>query len=342
MSNSAENTQAGLAIVGAGTSLGLGIAGLASGAAAGSALGPIGAIIGGVLGLAGFGVGMGAAKARNRQIRRSLRAKYAQIDEKINESRMGFYDATVRNAKESADLIDKTRVALSGFGSGISNNEYVAQIQADKEYDQMMLRRQLQGVEKQAAYEKEVSYAEARAGAVNPVSQGLILGAQGFQTGMALGGAIESAANSMARNDANKALMAQANYEQRNGGMLPTTEAAVAAVGAGVDPRMVYRQGQVVTDHPAIRTILRQGQLEQAQFRYYQSAAQSSDWAMRMMRESMRANANPYGSPQWFGAARGIATERTNILNQMNPPSPPFQAGYRPPSVFDFLGGPIR
>lgn len=320
-----ENAQAGLAVAGAATSLVGGISALGAGSAAGAAgagaaggsvLGPIGMIAGAVIGLAAFGLGMGAASARNRQIRQALRAKYEQINMKINESRLAFYDQTMRNAKDTADMVDKTKVALSGFGSGMSNNEYVAQIVADKEYDQVLLRRQQQGLEAQAEYEKKVSYAEAKSGAVSPISQGLIMGAQGFQTGMALGSAVEGLAKSVTENRALSGLQTQAQWESDNlvGGISPETNVAIAAVANGVRPSMVWQNGAVNTNTPAYQAFYQKSLLDEAQLRYFQTGVRQAEQMNQMFGLGLQAQTTSYSNPNFANVAGTIAQQRSDLF----------------------------
>jgi len=354
-----DNTQSAISTIGTVGSLGLGFAGMFSGGAGAAAAGGAGAAAGAsVLGPIGLALGAGlaiygglsaraAARRRNRQIRRMLVSKYEVINKGIQENRLAFYDATQRNAKSAGDMISTTQIALSGFGSGASNNEYMAQIMADREYDQMILQRQQAAVERQAQYEKETAYAEAKAGAVSPVSAALQGAMGGFQTGMQLGNAAEGLARNLVNADASRALMARYNDELNTGGARPETLAAMSAISQGVEPRTLISRGNIVTSNPAYQAAYMNNDIQRMTLNQLQRSEQFSNWQMNAARGMMNAG-SAYGTP-------GYATN-TNIYNQMvgasraNPfagtfrnifePQPQLgllQRGAPTSSIFDFL-----
>lgn len=352
--SSSQNTQTAISTIGTVGSLGLGIAGLATsggaaaaGAAAGSVLGPVGLILGAGLGILGGLFGSSAARRRNRQIRRMLVSKYEVINKGIQENRLAFYDATQRNAKSAGDMVATTQLALSGFGSGASNNEYMAQIIADREYDQMILQRQQAAVERQAQYEKETAYAEAKAGAVSPVSAALQGAMGGFQTGMQLGNAAEGLARNLVNADASKALMARYNYESTAGGARPETLAAMSAIAQGVEPRALIQKGNIVTSNPAYQAAYMNNEIQRLTLNQLQRSEQFSNWQMDAARGMMNAG-SAYGTPGYrasvntynpiVGGAGGNPLAGT-FRYMMAPPTPqvPFLPGYQAPNIFDFL-----
>lgn len=233
------------AVGGALSSASMGGAGMAAGAGAasgggllatmGALAGPLaigGMILGGVL-------AFGAANKRNKALRQSLIAKYAAYDRAIQDNRLAFYDATNRNAKGVADELANTEMMLSGFGSGISNNEYIAQVEADKYADQIQLRRQKERYEQEAQIAKSNARAEAQAGAVSPGLEALSGAIGGASTGFQLGGALESLSTNLLNKNALNSITSQYKSELASGMVSDNTLAMMSAVGAGVQPRLL-------------------------------------------------------------------------------------------------------
>jgi hypothetical protein len=217
---------------------------MASGSAAGGATllgtlgamaGPLaigGAILGGVL-------AFGAAKKRNRVLRQGLIAKYAAYDRSIQDNRLAFYDATNRNAKSVADELSITEMTLASYGSGISNNEYVAQIESDKYADQIALRRQKDRYEQEAQIAKSNARAEAQAGAVSPALEALSGAIGGASMGLQVGGALESMSQSILDRQALNSITSQYKSELMTGNISDNTLALMSAVNSGVRPTLL-------------------------------------------------------------------------------------------------------
>lgn len=226
------------------SSASMGGAGMAAGGAAagggllatmGALAGPLaigGMVLGGVLAFS-------AANKRNKALRQGLIAKYAAYDRAIQDNRLAFYDQTNRNAKGVADELANTEMMLSGFGSGISNNEYIAQVEADKVADQIQLRRQKQRYEQEAQIAKANARAEAQAGAVSPGLEALSGAIGGASTGLQLGGALESLSTNLLNKNALNSITAQYKSELASGMVSDNTLAMMSAVNAGVQPRLL-------------------------------------------------------------------------------------------------------
>lgn len=228
----AASIQSGAAAAGAGAGTsGLGAAFGAIGAAA-PYLAIGGAILGGVLALS-------AANKRNKALRQGLIAKYAAYDRAIQDNRLAFYDATNRNAKGVADELANTEMMLSAFGSGISNNEYIAQVEADKVADQIQLRRQKERYEQEAQIAKSNARAEAQAGAVSPGLEALSGAIGGASTGLQIGGAFATLGENLLNKNALNSITTQYKSELASGMVSDNTLAMMSAVNAGVQPRLL-------------------------------------------------------------------------------------------------------
>lgn len=215
------------------TSLAAGSTTTAAGAAASSAVPAMGsavpmfaiagAIIGGTLG------GYKAAE-QNEYIRESVRNAYKAINKNIGENRLAFYDATDTSSRASADILSQAQLSLSGFGSGISSNELIAQMRADQEYDQVVRARSLEKQEENFAIQKENVYASGKAQsqdvAMAIVGGALSMGAAGAQ----LGGGIDSLRLANANSEATKLFY---NDMLKNPSD-PTNIARIQAINAGV------------------------------------------------------------------------------------------------------------
>lgn len=186
-------TAASLAATGASAGAATGILGAASAAMPYVAV--AGAVIGGILG----GI---QANETNDAIRKNLINTYEAVDKATEENRLAFYDVTMRASAQAADEISQARIAFSGYGSGISNNETLAQIQNDKTYDQTVRRTNLNTQEENYQIQKQNAYEQAKSQVVNPF-MGILQGAlQGFGAGASVGGAVESGAKGMLDNQA--------------------------------------------------------------------------------------------------------------------------------------------
>lgn len=240
MAMSTVNTAVGGAL----SSASMGGAGMAAGGAAagggflatmGALAGPLaigGAILGGILAFS-------SANKRNKALRKSLIAKYAAYDRAIQDNRLAFYDQTNRNAKGVADELANTEMMLSGFGSGISNNEFIAQVESDKYADQIQLRRQKERYEQEAQIAKANARAEAQAGAVSPGLEALSGALGGASTGIQIGGALESLSTNLLNKNALNSITSQYKSEIASGMVSDNTLAMMSAVNAGVQPRLL-------------------------------------------------------------------------------------------------------
>ena len=264
-----------------------------------------------VIGTAGIGalvIGglmVAGAMATNKNIRKQLIAQYMSIDTNIKETRLGFYDATLRASKENADQISQTKLALSGFGSGLSNNEYIAQVEADKQYDQILRNRQQNRVEEQFAIQKENAYSGAVDQSVDVLLAGIGGAIQGAQLGAAVGGGIESFRNASANRDALKAF--QADWA-KNGA---STENLARAAGyrAGVEPRLLTDTSSVYfkTFESGIATDTLQKQILINQ-------VNQSSILRDLSLSALQAGSSQYGSPQFNNLQMQAQTQRNQSI----------------------------
>lgn len=235
--------------VGAASLTGAGI-GASGGAAATGAFGALSSAVP-VFAIAGMAIGGGLgflrAKSQNRLLRRQLQATYAAINSQIGENRLAFYDASRIMSSKNATELSILNLDLSGFGSGLSTAEFAAQVQADKEQDQYMLRRQANRNEANLELDKENAYNAAKAQAVNPFL-GALQGALSYgSAGASLGGSIDS----FRINQANNSALTQFANEYD-----PTSDLSIArvnAINAGVEPYKLVGGGQ---DNPFLQPFL--------------------------------------------------------------------------------------
>jgi len=233
---------------------GIGAGGAAAGlGAASSVMGPLaiaGAVVGGALGFM-------SAKKTNKALRRQLIERYKAYDKQINENRAAFYDATMRAGKSVADEISQTSLVLSGYGSGISNNEYIAQISADKEYDQTLRRREMTKFEENAQIAKSNDRVSTQSQVVNPIMSTISGAVSMGQLGASVGGAIDSFTTTLANNQALKSFDTQWRSELSDGAVSPLTSARFSAISAGIEPRFLVDQSS-----PALAPFLAQNNAE--------------------------------------------------------------------------------